>query len=390
MKIQKIIPLFFIALIFGIVLFSPEVSAVAQVPTPSATFIPPSSTPTSGFFDCPVGTPLGWGTYTPSAGWILECGDCASITTPTATGIPSTPNPTQYAVQTQQAICQTAVVGGGVTPEGCGNFPTPTITPTSIITVTPNATQMACGGFTISFVSQSAGIFPSSGSLICSPEGSNVRCQGTLTQTDQHDTTDQMMTMFFSSTGLTAGQTLDISGVFSISSVYGVYPTLPIFFTGFGFFGSGSPNPRPSNWSLTLGSPSPNGEFNIAMYGGGIAGTVITYTVDILFSRSVTCSNLPTPTPSPSATPFIDVGYCSSVAPTISEFGFDLFVPDGEPNCDMGWDEFGVGEYTVPAVQICFQPSQFGVIRLFGKDYEVGVYGLAAAAAFLWRYFRTV
>jgi hypothetical protein len=96
-----------------------------------------------------------------------------------------------------------------------------------------------------------------------------------------------------------------------------------------------------------------------------------------------------TATPVPTQAVF-DTGFCASVSPVVDGFGFDLFIPDGEPNCSMGWDEFGVGDYTIPAAQICLQPSQFGVIRLFGSDYEIGIYALAAAAAFYWRYFRTV
>jgi hypothetical protein len=100
------------------------------------------------------------------------------------------------------------------------------------------------------------------------------------------------------------------------------------------------------------------------------------------------CSFLGSATATPA--PY-DGGYCGSIAPAISSgFGFDLFVPDGAPNCDLGWDEFGFDEYTVPAVQICLQPSEFGVVTLFGNSYEVGIYGLVAAAAFFYRFWRTI
>jgi len=105
---------------------------------------------------------------------------------------------------------------------------------------------------------------------------------------------------------------------------------------------------------------------------------------------SVVCDILPataTPTSVP-ATAF--AGMCGTVAPFDSGFGFDLFVNDGDPNCNIGWNEFGFLEYTVPAVQICLQPVDIGVIRLFAEDYEMGVYALVAGAAFFWRFWRTI
>jgi len=93
-------------------------------------------------------------------------------------------------------------------------------------------------------------------------------------------------------------------------------------------------------------------------------------------------------TPGPPGTPV--VSYCASVSPLDSGFGWDLFVDDGSPNCDMGWDAFDVLDYHVPTVQICLQPVRFGVIKLFSQSYEVGIFALAVAAAFFWRFWRTI
>ena len=123
----------------------------------------------------------------------------------------------------------------------------------------------------------------------------------------------------------------------------------------------------------------------------GIAGGVGMNTTMTIYIMPQPVISTPSPsTPTSFPTPYFDTGYCSSIAPTISEFGFELFKPDGVENCNMGWDEWTVGGYTMPAVQICFQPSDFGVIRMFGREFEVGTMALVAAAAFIWRFLRTV
>jgi len=88
-------------------------------------------------------------------------------------------------------------------------------------------------------------------------------------------------------------------------------------------------------------------------------------------------------------------GYCSTLMPSggmFGGFGFDLFQPDPnyQTNCDIGWEEFGFDTYTVPAVEICFQPTVFGVVKLFNVDFPVGTFGLVVAAAAIWRYFTKI
>jgi len=60
--------------------------------TATNTFIPPTPTATLAINStCPQGTPAGWGTYTPSPLWLLECGNCQSVVgtgTPTSTATP--------------------------------------------------------------------------------------------------------------------------------------------------------------------------------------------------------------------------------------------------------------------------------------------------------------
>lgn len=73
--------------------------------TPYPTFYPTATDLVYDFpsaFDCPVGTPVGAGTLTPSYFWEFSCGQClltpvstsTSVPIPTVTGTPPTPSPT--------------------------------------------------------------------------------------------------------------------------------------------------------------------------------------------------------------------------------------------------------------------------------------------------------
>jgi len=381
MKVYKLIPLFFIGAMLGFAIASPGVSVVAQVPTSTMTFIPPSVTPTLNAFNCPIGTPAGWGTYTPSAMWLVECGNCGSVVTSTPTALPTgTPNPT-YVYQTQ-AACQTAPVGG----EACYTA-TPNINLTPSITPSPTATLSAysMNFYQVDFVSIQGGGSPTNvvNSYTASPE-LNVNSHlytftGSYSATDTSGLYNAYLQYQFRIDGLapSGNQTIYISWLYSSGTNVQSYG-------GSTLLSNSTSVSLPFNSQLLLPMRvyASSGNSYTGNFSGSFTLWVSTYPYDP-FATS-------TPTPTPTGTPYFDTGYCSSVAPTVSEFGFDLFIPDGSPNCAMGWDSFGVGEYTVPAVQICLQPSQFGVIRLFNEDYEVGIYGLAAAAAFLWRYFRTV
>ncbi|MBI3167258.1 MAG: hypothetical protein HYZ22_02185 [Chloroflexi bacterium] len=533
MNTKKVLVGMFGSLFVGFFLLSPGgvMMALAQIATSTPTFIPPSVTPTSLEFTCPVGTPAGWGTYTPSALWQLECSSCASVVTPTVPADTVTPDPTQYSVQTtQQAICQTAVASGGVTPEACGSFPIATVTPTAFVTGTAPVT---CSG-SLPTVMPTNSAIPSSWLIVqetgliysgswtlgacASCSGGNEKYSNVvgdyftytanttgfrfvqkikdnygvakiyidgnfITNVDLYSASLLYQQVVYEITNLpygshtlkveVLGQKQSSSSNYWVGVDYVSYYSIPstqvlagiacnpgagdcvsdgthatVTYSGsataIGNYFSLSPAGVPLQVTVSVtmthaesSGYSANGVYDSlsivqsvqgAVYQDsqwcvGVAGTystcsathtgvytvtpnagdarfyvgttqaadypsssTMTYTIDVWIG--VQC--MTTPTPSVTSTPYFDTGFCSSVSPTIDEFGFDLFIPDGAPNCNMGWEAFGVGVYTVPAVQICFQPSQFGVIRLFGEDYEVGVYGLAAAAAFLWRYFRTV
>jgi len=374
MKSKKILIGLFASFFIGFFFLSPGgVMALAQLATSTPTFIPPSVTPTGGLFECPVGTPAGWGTYTPSALWELECSSCASVVTPTSTTEPTfTPNPTY--VYLTQAACQTAPVGGEVCYTALA--PTSTVVPSVTPTVTPTGNVYFTG---------TCSVEPTGGNTVDTCN----KVSNTLINVVDYDA--------WSPYGRFVGASI-YSSVTTTVSIY-IYAT---------FTTSASTFEYNHNWygTGTYTAGVPNSTYEWVREVQVTAGQTRTYIVgyrpnpnvysqkgaDVWLSIGAPYNpnGTPTATITPTGTPYFDTGFCASVSPKIDEFGFDLFIPDGAPNCSMGWDEFGVGDYTVPAVQICFQPSQFGVIRLFGNDYEVGVYGLAAAAAFLWRYFRTV
>lgn len=347
--------------------FLPVSALGAMAATPSPTFIPPSITPTPYLYDCPVGTPLGWGTYTPSPLWLSTCGSCASL--PTSTLEPTgTLNPLTATAQ---------YLTGTPTPTTTG---TPTGTPEILATPT---LQGAAFDFDAQYLTRNGLVTPLVSELSCTPIAGTdgirtVTCTGSFATIDNGWNSEIGHTQTF--IGMAnhlnpSGEALlywnaTLSNLTNVESYRfrlngGDVPLV------------GTANPYLDiNFEFTFES----GTSFVGTYSGDIT---ITYSTEPIF-----VSTTATPTVTPTTIPYVTT-YCSSVAPQFDEFGFELFQPDGAPNCSIGWDSFGVGDYTMPAAQICLQPSKFGVIRLFAVDFEVGVYGLVAAAAFFYRFFRT-
>src|SRR5689334_9468316 len=129
----KLTAKFLIVVLFMAMIFAPSTAeALRQATlTPSPTFIPPSVTPTYYSYACPVGTPLGWGTYTPSPLWLSTCNSC-----------PSLPTSTAAATFTPSMLTMTALYQTGT--------PTRTATATIIPSVTATATNTGSGFITLS------------------------------------------------------------------------------------------------------------------------------------------------------------------------------------------------------------------------------------------------
>ena len=394
MKSRKLLAYLLCSALLGFLFVSPIAAFAYQIGTATATFIPPSPTPTHYSYSCPVGTPAGWGTYTPSPLWDLTCSNCSIITTPTAT-------PAWNGTGTPPPGCTPVPVPVG---EAMYCYQNPTSTPTISATAVP----------TINYSVQTMYCLTSN----CVQNNSH---SVSVTVTSGYKTGRQLNFEFFNKIGSQkvyykivglSGSTYQNQYENKDSSQLLVYTTFRV-------------GQNTNNWQLdqtaTYSSGSQSGDWWIRSFQGSeLSGDWDTGLADLQNYNSsflylyvgpqvsgyaqrfylptnvvVTFSSdplvlPPTATPAPTATPYFDTGYCSSIAPTISEFGFDLFRPNGSLNCNMGWNEWTVADYTMPAVQICFQPSDFGVIRMFGRDYEVGTMAMVAASAFIWRFLRTV
>jgi len=361
----------FVLVVLASFLLSPDsvLAAVVRQATMTATntTVP---TPTSQFgVVCPVGTPIGWGTFTPSALWNLTCSSCLT--------------PTAYPTNTAEPSVTPTYNGTG-TPN-----PTITVTPTLVAVGTLQCNQVTAGivcteidDYTIEFT----------GAVDYPPYTGGVGFQYFVTGSG-----------FMNYVRFEVGDNDIVSRHFPTTSEFVI--TLRergiAHMNSIGYF--------PSNHHIETDTgveevPAGVYDFSFITSGGAqeIYYDVTTDTVNQYFwnalvvggsgSGKLTVSSYPiggTPTPSPTATPYVDETFCGSIN-DLPSFGWDLIIEDGPPNCDFGWDEFTVGSYTVPAVQICLQPVQVGVITLFGVVYEMGVFFLAAGAAFFWRFFRTV
>jgi len=320
-------------------------SASAQTPTVT----PSPSAVVSG--DCPRSLPVGWGLYTPSPLWSVECGDCPVFITPTVTPSPSASG----------------------TPSA---FITPTVTP-SPSAVSPlllcssslNVTCSSVDDVTISFVAPSGDNYSNGANF-----GYSSNVGGILYA--------RLEVLSGSGVAYSHQYSTDYRPlVFQVGNVEGY--TLPTLHS-VGYSTYEEADLGVYDFSFDMGDEIFQDDFvyMTSILGDSVNRFYFRFGSVLTLSLSPTFEYIPPP---------VDVGYCSTVLPPISsDFGFDLFIPDGVSNCSMGWDAFEVGSYIIPAVTICFQPSNFGVVTLFGTAYDVGVYALASAGAFFYRYLRTV
>lgn len=316
---------------------------------------------------CPGGTPVGWGTFTPSPLWLLECGDCFApgTSTPTVTAtFDATSYPTQF-FETATSQYLTGTPTFTPTPLGiCSSLPSVLIG-TSASNFIYNNTHLVTGlnynHFILDY--QSYHTFGAVGNRISASGNFIVRCLSYSWASDDP---------YWGGGGKsTCG---DFNAGWFVTAMY----------TDFG--------------SCTLAgsdfycSASSNGYFQIDIMESGYGYPhKTTVSADLIVSTTPNCANTVTPSP-PTATP--GASYCAVVPCAVDDpgmgFGFDLFTSTGEKDCSMGWDAFQVASYSVPKVTICFQPVEVGTVTLFGYSFNLGYIALALAAGFLWRFFRTV
>lgn len=353
--------------------FSPALAnAVIQAVTATPTFVPPSVTPTTIYKTCPVGTPAGWGTYTPSPLWALECSQCAIITTPTSTASP-TATALYYGTGTPPVGCTPSAPSGVGTPVSCA-YATVTSVPTALPaqTLIPNNF-----GIVLGTCQRPYSFSPSSATSSVTNYNNGYRIDFSFVQSSS-DYQNNCISYDFTGVGAGSIKYFTVDATASGKFV-AAFPDLlsGSWSTGWDGYGLGH-----------LVKDFTRTGTNITIYSAGNGSNSVIGSIYVMPQPIIG-----TPfavVPSPTATPYFDVGYCSSVAPVDTDFGFDLFVPDGVANCDIGWDAITLGENEFPAVQICLQPSSFGVIKMFGEDYEIGFIALAVAAAFIYRFVRTV
>jgi len=357
--------IFILVLLAGLFL-SPDsvLAAVVRQATMTATntTVP---TPTSQFGQvCPVGTPIGWGTFTPSALWNLTCSSCLTPTAyptntifPTATGtIYPTATGTIYPTATATPLF-TATISCGDT-VGC-------------IQIDDNTIDLHSSGVSSMDGSELTGDYNSYTFYLSEP--SNI--YGYLVVDDDYQVWHA---------GQTWDGTLDLSHHFD-----NIFYTIPSRTEGF-CEGCAARVANQGEYYFTYEETEIIANIHISYHDYPSLWNAYRFTPAHLYVSVNPAFEIgPTPTPTVSGTPYVDDSYCGSIN-DLPSFGWDLIIEDGPPNCDFGWDEFTVGTYTVPAVQICLQPVQVGVITLFGTVFEMGVFFLAAGAAFFWRFFRTV
>lgn len=294
---------------------------------------------------CPTGFPTGWGTYTPSPLWWLDCGYCFASASPTVASSP------------------TVTV--------TGTLPT--------TTSTPAPTSTFASYYTFDSWTLGTGDTRTCGSIangfycdfdIVSPSG-----LPTLNWT-RTATSASVVVIDATATGeFNYPYDPDLDGQHDIGFSTGSYPAIGTgVLVHYSYTVPSNKTQITTYWS-SHGSHSHHWWGRIYVFPGSAQSTAT--------STAVTTATL---TPTITTTP--EASVCTDMTPA-NDFWWELFEPDGEPNCSMGWEEFTVGDTVVPGVTICLQPVIVGVVGLFGTEYNMDILFLALLAAFVWRFMRT-
>lgn len=358
---------------------TPSICTDCHTPIPySSPTASPTASPTMDF-SCPGSlSPEGYGVVTPSAFWLLNCGHCL----PTGTAEPSvTPRPS--ATVSGPDLQLTANSWLTASPTASQVVPTATLEVLPTIAATPIP---PLGNFRVWVDNSGASPFDQS-SVSCVFHGA-----------DGHTTTINLLSGVQREVVYPAYGECHITAV-SHGGWWG-WEAITIYFRDLpqGWTASGIVH----NWQFSQGyydvpvfgtRDEQNASFTVQVDGANQDPRTVT--LDLAFEILASAQPEPSPTPSPTPGPASYGGYCSGINQhSYDDFGFDLFQDDGPPNCDMGWvsRDFGTGEdtYHLPGVRICLQPSRFGVIRLFGENYEMGTIAIVMAVALAYRFIRTM
>ncbi len=323
-------------------------------------------------YDCPEDDPLGWGTVTPDADWLLQCGSCAQSAYPTV----------DYGIGTP-----------GWTPVS----PFPTHTPTPVATATAYVGNFtgwyitACSncGLTLPYywtMSQGAVTGYLSNPSDQVSFASQQKCGGIGTNCGVNDKATYI-TMTCSGNWVSSWPLDAPYGYFEIKSRYTLVDSVTVPCGG-GLSGGCSitySDVLPAAW-LDDGRIAP--VFNIQNNGSKIGGNYYcTYQYDIQ----------PLTQPTPTVAPTSD-SYCNVVnnGQPHEEDDPNAMLPipyvglgtcAGIPAFSVGPIGEAIPELTFPGMQICFLPIQFGDIDLYGLTIDLDYLALAMAAIALLRLF---
>ncbi|MDP1713931.1 MAG: hypothetical protein Q8L41_04230 [Anaerolineales bacterium] len=383
-RIQMQVLLFF-CLLF-LLLFSPvsQVSAdLLQQITATVTGYPmfPSVTPEpTKNFTCPVGTPVGWGTVTPDPYWNLYCGVCAPVGTPGATGTPF-PVSTFMIPLTQTSE---AIYGTG-TP-----YPTATITVTSTVSPAPTSASALLNLYSITRTNTGSPYITLNGSSYssCEPTGSSntYSCSGYLFGNDSNGVIGG---------SLQANHWVDPLIASGFQTIYYWFQIIPDAgnTTGDSVMGGVSKPGWSGSGSVSF-QFNANANFRVSNNSstGRVGGFGFTYQ---LYISAYPLMLTPSPTVTPTGTPG---GYCSVVEGVPSDGGSEFVLPVpilGQVTCPVDfvgldvplYGVFGLPDLHIPALRVCFQDVDFGILTYYDVSLDVNYLAFILAAALIVRMF---
>jgi hypothetical protein len=277
--------------------------------------------------------------------------------------------------------CLTQVSAGGTfTPTAWSGTGTPPASPTPSI-INPVIT------YTSKLIARTNGDSPSvgttgyTGGLNCSTlVNGGLSCSGSYSWTDISQFTDYAVDIVFLSSQPVKMYWL-ASGVIDLGA-YGRFPNASTWQVNAGYYsGYNDYYGALVDGQLHVTNGNDDKTLEFILNGGGV-NNLNSLTVNIALAPSPDFTIAPTPTPAPAS-------YCSTLAGDPG-FGWDVFTDDGAPNCSIGWDGFTLGSVSVPSARICLQPVRVGHVEVFGFTFYLDVLLLAGAAAFFWRFWRTI
>ncbi len=334
--------------------------------TPTPTLEPLFKTPTlapTQSTDCPGGTPVGWGTVTPSVLWNAQCQHCMLTLTPQVTGTPY-PAPTWAVGMTQTAV---ALIGS----------PTPSPTGTVVsgcdpsMTATPVATSGA--SITLNYFTQSG-------------------CPSTVTTANYYN--GLRVDFNFPDCSAATGGSGEIVIYFNNATDAYPYVVADGTSSGTGWYDGGEVDTVTVGWTGNAPA-SATGTWHTSFVSGYVGYSSIiffqanngstsgSYAGTVYFMPQAV---LPTPSPCPTSTPV--VSYCSVVD------GYSNPADTGDlPNIGIGpatcvsfgpytiglsslnWlpGLSGISDISLPQVQICLRAIYFGNIKVFGMSFNLDI-----------------